>query len=238
MSDSDTILIVDGDEAQARVLETAINNRLKYNTMIVTSGQKAINAVLPVNCVPSIMLLDMSVLQIDAIHVVNIIKHCKPDFPIIIMVEYGDTEKAVETINAGANDFLTKPLTIERLGLSIASALRTRNLYKMIERLEKQLEFDGGAQIASTMDVSQTLLAGDGTVKKLRHLEEDAIRYALNACGGSMSKAARSLGIGRSTLYRKVGELGRHKKQGHIVRENHITLPTAIMSDNELSYVE
>ncbi|MEQ1706512.1 MAG: response regulator [Rickettsiales bacterium] len=238
MSDSDTILIVNGDEAQARILETAINNRLKYNTMIVTSGQKAINAVLPVNCVPSIMLLDMGVLQIDAIHVVNIVKHCKPDFPIIIMIEYGETETAVEAIDAGANDFLTKPLTIERLGLSIENALRTRNLYKIIERLEKQLEVDGGAQIASAMYVSQTLLAGDGTVKKLRHLEEDAIRYALNACGGSMSKAARSLGIGRSTLYRKVSELGRHKKQGHIARENQATLPTIITSDNELSYVE
>ena len=66
----------------------------------------------------------------------------------------------------------------------------------------------------------------DGKVKKLRALEEDAIRFALNICGGSMSKAARSLGIGRSTLYRKVSEFERHQKTpSYIVRDNQTTHP-------------
>ena len=239
MSDSDTILIVDGDKSQARQLESAINEKLKYKAMIATSGEQAINALLSVNCAPSIMLLDMRVLQIDAIHVVNIVKHYKPDLPIIIIIEYGGTETAVKAINAGASDFITKPLTVERLGLSIASALRTRHLCKMIERLEKQLESDGFVQASSPVDVTKTLLAGEGAVKKLRHLEEDAIRHALNACGGSMSKAARSLGIGRSTLYRKVGELERHRRQpSQVARENQTTLPTTVTSETRRSYVE
>jgi DNA-binding NtrC family response regulator len=239
MSDSDTILIVDGDKPKAKLLASAINEKLKYKTMIAASGEEAINALLPVNSAPSIMLLDMRVLQIDAIHVINIVKHLKPDFPIIIMIEYGGTETAVEAIRAGANDFLAKPLTIERLGLSVASALRTRHLCKMIEILEKQLELDGVVNAKSSMDLPKTLLTSDGTVKKLRHLEEDAIRYALDACGGSMSKAARSLGIGRSTLYRKVSEFSRHKKQtGQMLRENQTTRPTTSISDARRSYVE
>lgn len=237
MSDSDTILIVDGDRIKAKLLASTINEKLEYKAMIAVSGEEAINASLSVNCAPSIMLLDMRVLQIDAIHVINIVKHYKPDMPIIIIIEYGDTETALEAIHAGANDFLTKPLTIERLGLSIASALRTRHLYKMIERLERQLESDGVVQMKSGL--SKALQTGDVEVKKLRHIEEDAIRHALNACGGSMSRAARSLGIGRSTLYRKVGELNRHKKQPcQIPRENQTTRPTTVMSDASRSYVE
>ncbi len=70
----------------------------------------------------------------------------------------------------------------------------------------------------------------------MRVLEEDAIRFALNACGGSMSKAARSLGIGRSTLYRKVSELERHNnKPNHILRENHTTRPMISTSEMEHS---
>lgn len=239
MADFDTILIVDGDSSKSCMLEVAINAKLNYKTISVTSGQAAIDMVLSANSIPSIMLLDMSILQIDAIHVINIVKYYRPEFPIKIMIEYGGTQIAVDAVNAGANDFLTKPLTIERLGISIANALRTRHLCKMIERLEKQLEADGIVNKGLSAEVPKTLLTGDGSLKKLRHLEEDAIRYALNACGGSMSKAARSLGIGRSTLYRKVSELERHKKHsGHISRENQTTRPTTESSADGRSYME
>lgn len=236
----DSILIVDGDVAQSSLLGRAINEKLKYKTQAITSGREAIEMVLAADCVPSIMLLDMRVLQIDAIHVIGTIKYHKPDFPIIIIIEYGDTSHAVEAIKAGANDFLTKPVTIERLGLSIASALRTRYLCKMIEKLEKQLEMDGVSSNQSSQYVANApLLASDSKVRKLRHLEEDAIRHALNTYGGSMSKAARSLGIGRSTLYRKVSELERYKiKSDHISRENQTTRPTMVKSDIGRSYIE
>jgi len=45
-----------------------------------------------------------------------------------------------------------------------------------------------------------------GRVKPLRSLQQDAIRRALEQEGGCMTRAAKSLGIGRSTLYRKVQE--------------------------------
>ena len=48
--------------------------------------------------------------------------------------------------------------------------------------------------------------AADGT-HNLRELERQAIRSAIQAAGGNLSAAARQLGIGRSTLYRKLREL-------------------------------
>ena len=107
----DTILIVDGDIGQSRILESALNKKFKYQSLTVSCGQDAIELVLSVDCKPNVMLMDMRVLQTEAIHVINIIKTRRPDFPIIIMIEYGDTNCAVEAINAGANDFLTKPVT-------------------------------------------------------------------------------------------------------------------------------
>jgi len=47
-----------------------------------------------------------------------------------------------------------------------------------------------------------------GNVRKLADLELDMIRFALDLYGGQMSEIARRLGIGRSTLYRKLRELG------------------------------
>jgi DNA-binding NtrC family response regulator len=47
-----------------------------------------------------------------------------------------------------------------------------------------------------------------GSMRALRDIEDDAIRIALDRYNGQMSEVARRLGIGRSTLYRKIRDLG------------------------------
>lgn len=51
-------------------------------------------------------------------------------------------------------------------------------------------------------------IGNDGHVRKLEELEAEMIRFAIAHYGGQMSEVARRLGIGRSTLYRKLKELG------------------------------
>ena len=53
-----------------------------------------------------------------------------------------------------------------------------------------------------------TLLDGSGEIRKLDEVESEAIRFAIDHYRGQMSKIARKLGIGRSTLYRKLRDLG------------------------------
>ncbi|HEV7435201.1 MAG TPA: helix-turn-helix domain-containing protein, partial [Pseudorhizobium sp.] len=47
-----------------------------------------------------------------------------------------------------------------------------------------------------------------GEVRKLSEVEEELIRFALKFYRGQMSQVARKLGIGRSTLYRKLKDYG------------------------------
>jgi DNA-binding NtrC family response regulator len=53
-----------------------------------------------------------------------------------------------------------------------------------------------------------TLYAHDGNMRTLDEIESDVIRLAIGHYRGRMTEVARRLGIGRSTLYRKLGELG------------------------------
>ena len=55
---------------------------------------------------------------------------------------------------------------------------------------------------------SVTLYSSDGHLRALEEIEGDIIRLAIGHYRGRMSEVARRLGIGRSTLYRKLGELG------------------------------
>jgi len=53
-----------------------------------------------------------------------------------------------------------------------------------------------------------TLFKADGNLRALEEIEADVIRLAIGHYRGRMTEVARRLGIGRSTLYRKLGELG------------------------------
>ena len=53
-----------------------------------------------------------------------------------------------------------------------------------------------------------TLFLADGHLRPLDAIEADVIRLAIGHYRGRMSEVARRLGIGRSTLYRKLAELG------------------------------
>ncbi len=53
-----------------------------------------------------------------------------------------------------------------------------------------------------------TLIRADGHLRPMEEIEADVIRLAIGHYRGRMTEVARRLGIGRSTLYRKLGELG------------------------------
>lgn len=57
------------------------------------------------------------------------------------------------------------------------------------------------------------LFGEDGELRSLTEIETDIIRLAIGHYRGRMSEVARRLGIGRSTLYRKLGDLGMESKQ-------------------------
>ncbi|MBS0482195.1 MAG: sigma-54-dependent Fis family transcriptional regulator [Proteobacteria bacterium] len=56
--------------------------------------------------------------------------------------------------------------------------------------------------------VGVMLYTADGNLRPLEEIEADVIRLAIGHYRGRMTEVARRLGIGRSTLYRKLGELG------------------------------
>ena len=56
--------------------------------------------------------------------------------------------------------------------------------------------------------IGVTLYEANGHLRSLSEIEADVIRLAIGHYRGRMTEVARRLGIGRSTLYRKLAELG------------------------------
>ncbi|MDD3798338.1 MAG: sigma-54 dependent transcriptional regulator [Novosphingobium sp.] len=83
-------------------------------------------------------------------------------------------------------------------------ALTTQDFPQLSELLG-----DTRASAAPVQDgVGIELYTEDGNLRPLEEIEADVIRLAIGHYRGRMSEVARRLGIGRSTLYRKLGDLG------------------------------
>ena len=68
---------------------------------------------------------------------------------------------------------------------------------------------DGTPAVVAQQESSGVMLyTDDGNLRPLEEIELDVIRLAIGLYRGRMTEVARRLGIGRSTLYRKLGELG------------------------------
>ena len=65
-----------------------------------------------------------------------------------------------------------------------------------------------GEPVSAPASGGVTLFRADGNLRPLEEIEADVIRLAIGHYRGRMTEVARRLGIGRSTLYRKLGELG------------------------------
>jgi DNA-binding NtrC family response regulator len=69
-------------------------------------------------------------------------------------------------------------------------------------------DFEAVADLSTHEGMGVQLYTADGNLRPLEDIEADVIRLAIGHYRGRMTEVARRLGIGRSTLYRKLGDLG------------------------------
>lgn len=137
---SDIIMIVDDEPSQLRMAEYAIKTKLNYQPVCVASGEEALQWLRSARQpAPDIMLLDMVMPGVGGLHVIREAKRIRPDLPVIVISQYGEEAHAAEALETGACDFLTKPIVLERLKLSVQNALTIQRMSSHIARLERKV---------------------------------------------------------------------------------------------------
>ena len=96
---------------------------------------------------------------------------------------------------------------------ALAERIKPVLMVNKMDRALLELKLDGEEAYQSfsrTVESANVIISTDdaGNVRKLAEIEEELIRFALKFYRGQMSQVARKLGIGRSTLYRKLKDYG------------------------------
>ena len=134
------ILVVDDDPVQRRLLETVVA-KLGYAALTAPGGGPALDLILsPKGDNVALMLLDLIMPDIDGIEVLTKLRTVNQELPVIVLTAKGGIDAAVEAMRAGANDFLVKPASPERIKVSIQNALKLGVLSGEVTRLKKKRE--------------------------------------------------------------------------------------------------
>jgi len=143
------ILLIDDDPVVLEIHVTALESEGVKNVLTLTDSRKTVQFL--ENNPVSIIILDLMMPHVSGLDLLPVLISDFPHIPVIVMTSSDDIETAVSCIKAGAVDYLTKPVEIERLLLSVENALHVNELslenrslreYLLNDRLEHPAAFD------------------------------------------------------------------------------------------------
>ncbi len=132
------ILIVDDNETNRDILMTRLQAH-GYELAQAADGEEALAAAK--SLLPDLILLDVMMPKLDGIEVCRRLKGdpAMPFTPIILVTAKSDTKDIVAGLNAGADEYLTKPIDQAALVARVNSVLRIKELHDQVQAQAAQL---------------------------------------------------------------------------------------------------
>jgi adenylate cyclase len=133
------ILVVDDNPANVDILRTRLEAQ-GYDIKIAADGEEALSAVSL--HLPDLILLDVMMPKLDGIEVCRRLRAdgSLPFIPIIVITAKSDSKDVVAALEAGGDEYLTKPVDHAALGARVKSMLRTKALQDMVREQAQQLQ--------------------------------------------------------------------------------------------------
>jgi two-component system nitrogen regulation response regulator NtrX len=133
------ILITD-DEPSIRTTLAHILEDEGHKTIVCESGEEAIAQLAREEF--DLAILDLWLPGIDGLSVLERLKTSNAAPPVIVISGHGNIDAAVKATRLGAYDFLEKPLSLERVLLTVNHALADRKLREQVRDLRRQITLE------------------------------------------------------------------------------------------------
>src|SRR5215475_2641659 len=135
-----SILIADDDAVQRRLVENMVQ-KCGYEAVMVENGDAVVDLLTGPDA-PAIdaVVLDLVMPGLDGMGVLAKIREAGITIPVIVQTAHGGIDNVISAMRAGAQDFVVKPVGIERLQVSLRNALNTSALKGELQRIRHSRE--------------------------------------------------------------------------------------------------
>jgi len=123
------ILVIEDDKAIGNLIKMTLSTQ-GYEYDIAIDGKSALQKVLSMP--PDVIILDLGLPDMDGIEVINKIRGWSQT-PIIIVSARGEEHDKIHALDAGADDYVTKPFSVDELLARIRVALRRVNKDSLLD---------------------------------------------------------------------------------------------------------
>ncbi|MEJ2034246.1 MAG: sigma-54 dependent transcriptional regulator [Deltaproteobacteria bacterium] len=130
------VMIVDDDQMTRQTLAMALAD--EYATFTACNGREALEMMAEEEV--DIVLTDLDMPEMNGIELLERINSSDSPQPVIIITGQGTIETAVQAMKLGADDYVTKPINLDRLGLLIEKTLEHKRLREENLFLKKQIK--------------------------------------------------------------------------------------------------
>lgn len=178
-----TILIVDDEPIQCEIIEALLLN-LGYDLIFADNGEEALARAVEV--VPDLILLDVMIPGFDGFEVCQQLRHdpLLAEVPIILITALDDRESRLRGIEAGADDFLTKPIDQVELKARVKTIVRLnryrRLLLERTYRQEAEQEITRCNNELALLNYVMTTAASTSSIHDLLYIACEALAQAFN----------------------------------------------------------
>ncbi|MDD5543454.1 MAG: response regulator transcription factor [Acidobacteriia bacterium] len=124
MSENQRILVVDDEPQITRVLRTALTAH-QYEVRVANDGEMALEIMK--NWVPHLIITDLMMPNLDGVELCRRVR-ALGDCPILILSVRGQEQWKVKALDAGADDYVTKPFNMNELMARVRAHLRRQPL--------------------------------------------------------------------------------------------------------------
>ena len=164
------VLIVDDEPAIRRFLRVTLTAQA-YNTIEAASGQEALSKAAADK--PDIIVLDIGLPDINGIEVTRLLRQWT-QIPIIILSVRGAESDKIAALDAGADDYLTKPFGVGELLARLRAALR-----RAAQTTSEPVFTSGSLKV----DLSRRLITVSGLEVQLTPTEYELLRVLVTHAG-------------------------------------------------------
>lgn len=133
----DRILVVDDDESLRRVTEVQLQQS-GYDVLTAASGQEALDILQKRPA--DVVITDLKMPGMSGLELLMRIRTDYPELVVVMVTAFGTIETAVEAMRAGAYDYVTKPVHVDELKLTIGRALEHVHLRQEVQALRSSLD--------------------------------------------------------------------------------------------------